>query len=80
MLGSIGRSKWKWRNCPTSYHGKFKGKDKVPTVILEAIWDQFLWIWHAFFGMPGCLNDINVVKASLLTEKIASGEYPLPVE
>lgn len=80
MLGSIDCSKWKWRNCPTAYHGQFKGKEKVPTVTLEAICDQSLWIWHAFFGLPGCLNDINVVEASPLTQKIVSGEYPPPVE
>ena len=80
MLGSIDCSKWEWKNCPTAYHGQYKGKEKVPTVTLEAICDQSLWIWHAFFGLPGCLNDVNVVEASPLTQKIARGEYPPPVE
>ncbi|XP_021985391.1 uncharacterized protein LOC110881442 [Helianthus annuus] len=28
---------------------------------LEAVASQDLWIWHAFFGMPGSHNDINII-------------------
>ena len=80
MLGSIDCSKWKWSNCPTAWQGEYRGKEKTSAVTLEAIADQSLWIWHAFFGMPGCLNDINVVEASPLLDKIANGEYPPPCE
>jgi hypothetical protein len=31
------------------------------SVVLEAVADQDLWIWHAFFGMAGSHNDINVL-------------------
>lgn len=80
MLGSMDCSKWKWKACPTAWQGQYRGKEKVSTVTLEAIADESLWIWHAFFGMPGCLNDINVIEASPLSEKIASGTYPPPCE
>jgi hypothetical protein len=33
---------------------------------LEAIVDQSLWIWHAFFGLPGGNNNINVLDRSPL--------------
>lgn len=78
-IGSIDCCKWEWKNCPTALHGQYEGKEGVPTITLEAIADETLWIWHAFFGMPGCLNDINVLDASPLFNKIASGEYPLPI-
>uniref|UniRef100_A0A453KZ48 DDE Tnp4 domain-containing protein n=1 Tax=Aegilops tauschii subsp. strangulata TaxID=200361 RepID=A0A453KZ48_AEGTS len=52
---------------------------KGSTIILEAVADQETWIWHAFFGMPGSLNDINVVNRSPLMNKIANGELP-PVQ
>jgi hypothetical protein len=29
------------------------------SIILEAIVDQSLWIWHVFFGLPNGNNDIN---------------------
>ena len=47
---------------------------KGSTIILEAVADQETWIWHAFFGMPGSLNDINVVNRSPLMNKIANDE------
>ncbi|XP_057808831.1 uncharacterized protein LOC131023302 [Salvia miltiorrhiza] len=37
-----------------------------PTIILEAVASQDLWIWHAFFGTPGSNNDINVLNNSTL--------------
>ena len=50
---------------------------KGSTIILEVVADQETWIWHAFFGMPGSLNDINIVNQSTLMSRIANGELPL---
>uniref|UniRef100_A0A453J9J7 Uncharacterized protein n=1 Tax=Aegilops tauschii subsp. strangulata TaxID=200361 RepID=A0A453J9J7_AEGTS len=47
---------------------------KGSTIILEAVADQETWIWHAFFGMPGSLNDINVVNRSPLMNKIVNSD------
>ncbi|GJS99256.1 protein arginine N-methyltransferase 1.6 [Tanacetum coccineum] len=45
MLGSIDCMHWEWRNCPKSLHGQFKRRDhKYPTLMLEAVADQELWI------------------------------------
>ena len=42
-----------------------------PTIILEAVASQDLWIWHAFFGVAGANNDINVINQSpLFTERL----------
>lgn len=73
MLGSIYCRKWRWENCPIEFHGHYKRKEKTTEVTLEVIAEKSLWIWHAFFGMTGCLKDINLVEASTLLEKIASG-------
>ena len=65
MLGSIDCMHWEWNNCPTAWKAAFaKRVYKVPTIILEAIVSYDLWIWHAFFGMPGSINDINVLDRS----------------
>jgi hypothetical protein len=32
-----------------------------------------MWIWHAFFGLPGSLNDINVLNRSPLFQSLTSG-------
>ena len=45
-------------------------------MILEAVASQDLWIWHAFFGLPGSLNDINVLRRSPLFQSLTSGTAP----
>jgi hypothetical protein len=44
-----------------------------PTIILEAVTSQDLWIWHAFFGKPRSLNDINVLDRSPVFDVLAEG-------
>lgn len=76
MIGSIDCCKWLWKNCPTAYHGQYQGKEKVPAVTMEAIADDRLYFWHAFFGVPGSNNDINALEASPLFGLMSNGEYP----
>jgi hypothetical protein len=71
MLGSIDCMHRSWKNYPSAWHGKFKWHKKDSTIILEAVVDHEIWIWHAFFGMPGSCNGINVLQQSLLMNKIA---------
>lgn len=76
MLGSIDCMHWTWKNCPTAWHGQYTGKEKQPTIVLEAVASKNLWIWHAFFGLPGALNDINVLHRSDVFEPIYKGTAP----
>ena len=64
MLGSIDCMHWEWRNCPSAYKGMFTGRGKHPSMILEVVASQDLWIWHAYFAMLGSCNDINVLQKS----------------
>ena len=68
MLGSIDCMHWQWKNCPTAWRGQFTSgyKGSHPTMILEAVADHRLWIWHAYFGVAGLNNDINVLNSSTL--------------
>ncbi|XP_062227318.1 uncharacterized protein LOC133925394 [Phragmites australis] len=76
MLGSIDCMHWRWKNCPTAWSSSFTGHVNAPTIILEVVASQALWIWHAFFGMLGSLNDINVLHCSHLLDNLAAGEAP----
>lgn len=52
----------------------------MDTVTLEAMCDRSPWMWNSFFGMPGCLNDNNVVESSPCLKKISEGVFPPPWE
>ena len=54
--------------------GMYKGKEGKPAVILEAVAPYDTWIWHAFFGMPSTLNDINVLNCSPFSVTLVCGE------
>ena len=64
--GSIDGMQRNWKNCPQAWAGQFEGKEKKTTIVLEAVASKNLRIWHAFFGTPGALNDINVLNRSPL--------------
>ena len=76
MLGSIDCMHWKWKNCPTAWQGLYTGHCHEPTIILEVVASQDLWIWHAFFGLPGSLNDINVLDRSHVFTLLENGHAP----
>jgi hypothetical protein len=56
---------WEKKNCPSMWHGQYTGHTWT---------NKDLWIWHVFFGLPGSLNDINVLHHSHLFAKLAEGE------
>uniref|UniRef100_A0A0D2ZXZ3 DDE Tnp4 domain-containing protein n=1 Tax=Brassica oleracea var. oleracea TaxID=109376 RepID=A0A0D2ZXZ3_BRAOL len=74
MIGSIDCMHWEWKNCPTAWKGQYSRGSGKPTIVLEAVASYDLWIWHAFFGPPGTLNDINVLDRSPVFDDIIKGE------
>ncbi|XP_033142956.1 putative nuclease HARBI1 [Brassica rapa] len=76
MIGSIDCMHWQWKNCPTAWKGQYTRGSGKPTIVLEAVASQDLWIWHAFFGLPGTLNDINVLDRSPVFDDILQGRAP----
>ncbi|GJS41885.1 ALP1-like protein [Tanacetum coccineum] len=47
-----------------------------PFILLEAIASNDLWIWHAFFGVSGMNNNVNVLRQSPLFNDLKSGKAP----
>ncbi|XP_022031206.1 uncharacterized protein LOC110932155 [Helianthus annuus] len=77
MLGSIDCMHWPWRNCPTAWRVMYTPGDQGhPTIILEAVASQDLWIWHAFFGIPGSNNDVNVLQNYEIFDNVIKGTGP----
>jgi hypothetical protein len=48
----------------------------VPTIILETVASHDLWIWHAFFGVAGSNNDINVLNQFSVFIEDLKGQAP----
>ncbi|XP_019238012.1 PREDICTED: uncharacterized protein LOC109218136 [Nicotiana attenuata] len=44
-----------------------------PQQLFLKLADYDLWIWHAYFGIPGTNNDINVSESSQLFSDLAAG-------
>ena len=76
MVASIDCQHYEWKSFPVSLAGSRKGKGKKPTVVLEGIADGECWLWFTFFGLPGSLNDINVLDKSPTMGNILSGSFP----
>ncbi|GJW06469.1 ALP1-like protein isoform X1 [Tanacetum coccineum] len=61
-----------------SWQGQYgRGDKKYPTIMLEAVASQDLWIWHAFYGMAGANNDINVLDNSPLFDDLLDDLAPV---
>ncbi|KAL1339181.1 hypothetical protein AAHE18_U015900 [Arachis hypogaea] len=77
MLGSIDCMHCQWKNCPKAwkcmYMGGYCG---VATIVLEIVASSNLWICHAFFGVSGSNNDINVLDRSLVFDDILNDRAP----
>nr|GEX74400.1 protein ALP1-like isoform X1 [Tanacetum cinerariifolium] len=61
-----------------SWQGQYdRGDKKYPTIMLEVVASQDLWIWHAFFGVAGANNDINVLDNSPLFDDLLNDTAPV---
>lgn len=78
MLGSLDCTDWEWFGCPYAYKAQYVRRDHGPNpfILLEAVASQDLWIWHAFFGVAGSNNDINVLYQSPLFNDLKTGRAP----
>ncbi|XP_020272171.1 uncharacterized protein LOC109847350 [Asparagus officinalis] len=54
-----------------AWTGQYSGRHGGPTIILEVVASYDLWIWHAYFGLPGSNNDINVLQSSNLFDNLS---------
>ena len=75
MFGSLDCMHTYWKNCPKAWAGSYKGKEKKPSIVLEAISDYNLWFWHASYGYAGTLNDLNILTLSPLLKALSDGSF-----
>jgi hypothetical protein len=76
LIGSLDCCHWTWKNCPYSLQGQFQNRKGTRSVILEIVAGPNLRIWYYHFGLPGSLNDINVLQRSPLLVNFLKGLAP----
>nr|GEY56781.1 protein ALP1-like [Tanacetum cinerariifolium] len=78
MLGSLDCTNWEWFGCPYAFKAQYVRQDHGSNlfILLESVASQDLWIWHAFFGVDGSNNDINVLYQSSLFNDLKTGRAP----
>ena len=76
MIGSIDCMHWQWKNCPTAWQGDYGNRKGQKSIILEAVAGFDTWVWHAFFGVAGSQNDLNVLGQSPVFNDVLRGEAP----
>ena len=64
-----------WKNCAVAWEGNFGGKEKTPSIVLEAARDYHLWFWHTLYGYTGTLTDINIMSLLHLQEGFLNGIF-----
>ena len=76
--GSIDCMHIPWKNCPSAWKGMFCGMkgDGQATIVIKAIADHNCCFWHFMAGMPGSLNDLNVLLRSTLLNNALAGCTP----
>nr|XP_043622736.1 uncharacterized protein LOC122594319 [Erigeron canadensis] len=75
---SLDCTHWAWDNCPVAWRGQYtRGDHHGPTISLEAVASLDCWIWHAYFGVAGSNNNINVLNQSSLFNPFEDGTTPL---
>jgi Plant transposon protein len=77
--GAIGCSDCasrEWDACRVAWKGMHIGKSRKACNRIEVVCDDYLYIWHFSFGMPGAKNDINILNSSPFFKKIRNGQWP----
>jgi hypothetical protein len=63
-----------WKNFPTTWHSQYIGHHRDATIVVQAVALENMWIWHALLGLPGSLNNVNILQRSPIFRKRVNGE------
>ncbi|KAI5325921.1 hypothetical protein L3X38_034995 [Prunus dulcis] len=76
MIGSINCIHWQWKNSPIAWKGDYGNRKGKKSIILVVVESFDTWVWHAFFGVAGSQNDLNVLGQSLIFNDVLMGHFP----
>jgi Plant transposon protein len=58
-----------------AWQGQFSGNEGYPPIVLEALVDNNLFIWHGCFGWAGTCNNLNIWGGSNLQKQFLDGSW-----
>ena len=61
MMGSIDCTHWQWKNCPMAWQGMYQDRNHKKSIVAEAICGHDMYFYQVYVGLPGSLNDINIM-------------------
>ncbi|VVA30196.1 PREDICTED: putative nuclease HARBI1, partial [Prunus dulcis] len=61
-------------NCLTAWQGDYGNRKGQKIIILETVAGFDTWVWHAFFGVAGSQNDLNMLGQSRVFNDVLRGE------
>jgi len=56
--------------------GEYQSRKGKRGIVVEAVCDEDLWVWHLFVGAPGSLNDMHFMQQSPLYLDVTGGRWP----
>ncbi|CAL2224563.1 unnamed protein product [Prunus armeniaca] len=62
--GLYKKLRLEWKNCLTAWQGDYGNRNGQKSIILEVVASFYTWVLHAFFGVAGSQNDLNVLGQS----------------
>jgi hypothetical protein len=74
VLGSLECTHTFWKNCSKALQGLYKGKESKPLIVLEALADYRLFLWHPLYGYTLTLND-TILSLSPLMSRLTDGTF-----
>lgn len=80
MMGSLDCSYTHWKNCPKAWQVSSKGNEEKNSttiksyIVMEALCDYHLWIWHISYGYAGTMNDLNILNQSPFLKAMTNGD------
>ena len=51
-IGSLDCCRWEWHQYPTGMAGAYQSRKGKRGIVVEAVCDEDLWVWHLFVGAP----------------------------
>ena len=69
MIGSIDCCHWVWHRRPIAWQGMYLDRNHKRSIVVEAIAGHDTYFSQAFVGLPGSLNDINIMGRTDLRKR-----------